>query len=186
MGDVLTKLMGSAKNAKNKPKRGSVANPFEELKRKRSLLDAADRSTKVVKYLGDTISAVAISADETMFAGGGTMRSVCVFSTRTGHELACFKFDSGVNAIAFTHTKSGAKLLVGDFSGALSVLDLRKTPIVPHHEGSIKEHPKLLLQHMHSSSIVGMALAEISLVHGGALPRLDSGQLRLSLRRLYS
>ena len=84
-----------------------------------------------------------------MFAGGGTSQVAQVFSCTTGELIAEFSVgghdgNAMINAVQFARTRTGPKLVVGDFSGVLSIFDIGMRLLVGSHK--------------HSSAVVSLAL----------------------------
>ena len=156
MSELVARMMAGPK----KQKRGSLnQQTTDELAQRWRDRAVLDRATKVYTSLGDSVLTCAISDDETMFAGAGTLGVARVHATMSGNELASFELGELICAVAFTHSASGPKLVTGDFSGHLCIFDLSHTPIEEHPiERGAANHPKLLLRHPHGSAVTAMAL----------------------------
>jgi len=100
----------------SKPKRTTfkVVKQIRQLERK-----TWTGATKLVANLGDTVIAVAISADDLIFAAGGVNKVLNVYSTANGTLATSFRLPAIINAIAFSEVGDDTKLYVGTFGGLL-------------------------------------------------------------------
>ena len=77
-------------------------------------------ASKVECTLGDTVTAVALSRDNAVYAAAGMNKKALCYSTVDGSEIAVFVADAGINAIQMMGDSTrDIKLVAGTFSGLL-------------------------------------------------------------------
>ena len=86
VSDLVTRLM--AKTGSKARKASVTAATTDELAARWRRRVAVDRATKVVTTMGDSVIAVAISEDETMFVGAGGSMAAVVYSSESGELVS--------------------------------------------------------------------------------------------------
>ena len=166
---VVSKLIKTMEAKKKQRNKKAAATSFSAVRSRMQQRRAEDRCTKIITTLGDSVLALAISEDESLFAGAGTSGRVCLYSSQSGTQLAAFDMDSGITAVNFARTQNGARLLIGGYNGQLRVFDISRTPI-PDHTGGLDSHPKLLAELSHETPVVAMAVPREIIGEAQSLP----------------
>ena len=78
-------------------------------------------AAKVVRSLGETVTAVVLSADTLLFGACATNGKAIICHVDNGEVIAEFKAESGINAAAMGLEGDQTRLIVGTFSGWIRV-----------------------------------------------------------------
>lgn len=88
---------------------------------------------KCEHYLGETVTAVAISSDGGCFAATAMNKRVVCYSTVDGAEIASFTADAATTAVKCVGTGNRLRLVVGTFTGAHTpAVSVGRTPFFLH------------------------------------------------------
>ena len=94
-------------------------------------------AAKLVRDLGDTVTCVAVSEDDSLFAAGSIYdkgHNAMVYSTTTGATVASFKAKSAVNAVCFAGVGEQALLIAGCMSGDLHMWHVNDGTVYYEHK----------------------------------------------------
>ena len=94
-------------------------------------------AAKLVRDLGETVTCVAVSEDDSLFAAGSILpagHNAMVFSTKTGATVASFKAKSGVNAVCFAGVGKQTLLIAGCMTGDMHLWHVNDGSLYYEHK----------------------------------------------------
>ena len=102
-------------------------------------------AAKLSLHVGDTVTAVAFSDDDKLFAACSTNNKAIVYSTADGTIKAEFKADSAFSALALFDSDGKTHLVGGTFAGLCLIGSSASASRVSVAQYPAASHPETLL-----------------------------------------